>query len=76
MTTAQITWMAAVAAMIILVEFQIVGLKKDLRREIIIRKSNTRVITKHIRGLWQDIRDAGIPRSRMEECDDDRSGSN
>lgn len=74
MTTAEIAALAAGVAMIIIFEMQLIGIKKDLKREIIMRRSNTRVIAKHIRELWQDLRAAGIQRfQETEECENDRS---
>ncbi|MBR3360037.1 MAG: hypothetical protein IKG39_01730 [Lachnospiraceae bacterium] len=71
MTTAEIIALAAAVAMAILIETQIIAIKKDLRREIIMRKVNMRIMRDHVRGLWEDIRAAGIPRFRPEEEDNE-----
>lgn len=71
MTTAEIIALAAAVAMAILIETQIIAIKKDLRREIIMRKGNMRIMRDHVRGLWEDIRAAGIPRFRPEEEDNE-----
>lgn len=70
MTTAEIIALAAAVAMAILIESQIIIIKKDLKRERILRRSFQRVAKDHIRGLWEDIRAAGIPRFKPEEEDD------
>lgn len=71
MTTAEIIALAAAVAMAILIETQIIAIKKDLRREIIMRKGNMRIMRDHVCGLWEDIRAAGIPRFRPEEEDNE-----
>lgn len=74
MTPGEIIALAAVAAMVILIEIQLWILKVALQREIKSRKAITRINKDRIVALWEDIRAAGIPRSKMhEESEDDRS---
>lgn len=61
MTTVEMITLAAAVAMVILIEVQIIIIKKDLRREIIMRRSLQRVEKDHIRRLWEIIREAGLP---------------
>lgn len=70
MTTAEIIALAAVVAITILIETQIIIIKKDLTRERIMRRSFQRITKDRIIGLWEDIRAAGIPRFKPEEEDD------
>lgn len=70
MTTGEIIALAAVAAMVILIEIQLWILKVALQREIKRRKEITRITTNRIVALWEDIRAAGIPRFKPEEEDD------
>ena len=71
MTSGEIIALSAVVTWVILVEFQILAIRKDLTRESIMRKCTNRIMERHIKGLWEDIRAAGIHRFRNEECDDD-----
>lgn len=74
MTTGEIIALAAVVAMVILIEIQLWILKVALQREIKYRKAITRINKDRIVALWEDIRAAGIPRFKMhEESEDDRS---
>lgn len=74
MTTAEIILLISEIAMIAIIELQIFMLNKDLKRETIMRRSNMRVLRRHLTELWEDIRAAGIPRFKMhEESEDDRS---
>lgn len=70
MTPGEIIALAAVAAMVILIEIQLWILKVALQREIKSRKAITRINKDRIVALWEDIRAAGIPRFKPEEEDD------
>lgn len=72
MTTEQIVLIITEVALI-LVEIQIITLKKDLRREIIVRKSRMRTMQDCIRRLWVDIRAAGIERFNPEDISENDS---
>lgn len=66
MTTEQIVLLITEVALI-LIEIQIILLKRDLRREIIVRRSEKRTMKDCIRRLWVDIRAAGIERFNPED---------
>lgn len=71
MTTEQIMLLIAEIALLIaeiVIEIQIIMLKKDMLREIIVRKSRMRTMQNCIRRLWVDIRAAGIKRADREEA--------
>lgn len=71
MTTGTIIALAAVAAAwVLFTELRIASIRRDLTREIIMRKSMERINRRHIKGLWEDIRAAGIQRFRKEEESD------
>lgn len=71
MTTGTIIALAAVAAAwVLFTEMRIASIRRDLTREIIMRKSMERINRRHIKGLWEDIRAAGIHRFRKEEESD------
>lgn len=74
MTSAEMAALAAAIVMIMLIEIQIIGIKRALKREIICRKSFQRITKAQIKRLWEDIRAAGIPRCSMpEENENDKS---
>lgn len=74
MTTAEIILLISEIAMITIIELQIFMLNKDLKREMIMRRSNMSILRRLLTALWEDIRAAGIPRFKMhEESEDDRS---
>lgn len=71
MTTGTIIALAAVAAAwVLFTEIRIASIRRNLTREIIMRKSMERINRRHIKGLWEDIRAAGITRFRKEEESD------
>lgn len=70
MTTTEIIVLISEIAMIAIIELQIFMLKKDLKREMIMRRSNMRVLRKHLTELWEDIRAAGIKRFKQEDINE------
>lgn len=70
MTTTEIIVLISEIAMIAIIELQIFMLNKDLKREMIMRRSNTRVLRKHLTELWEDIRAAGIKRFKQEDINE------
>lgn len=70
MTTTEIIVLISEIAMIAIIELQIFMLKKDLKREMIMRRSNMRVLRKHLTELWEDIRAAGIKRFKSEDINE------
>lgn len=70
MTTIEIIVLILEIAIIAIIELQIFMLNKDLKREIIMRRSNMRVLRKHLTELWEDIRAAGIKRFKQEDINE------
>lgn len=70
MTTIEIIVLILEIAMIAIIELQIFMLNKDLKREMIMRRSNMRVLRKHLTELWEDIRAAGIKRFKSEDINE------
>lgn len=70
MTTTEIIVLILEIAIIAIIELQIFMLNKDLKREIIMRRSNMRVLRKHLTELWEDIRAAGIKRFKQEDINE------
>lgn len=70
MTTIEIIVLILEIAMIAIIELQIFMLNKDLKREMIMRRSNMRVLRKHLTELWEDIRAAGIKRFKQEDINE------
>lgn len=70
MTTTEISVLISEIAMIAIIELQIFMLNKDLKREMIMRRSNMRVLRKHLTELWEDIRAAGIKRFKSEDINE------
>lgn len=72
MTKAEFIALAAVTAMVILIEIQIWILKIALQREIKNRKEITAINRAHIRGIWNALWVADIPRPKKDgEAEDD-----